>query len=97
MIPGLARSPGEGKGYPLQYSGLENFMDSIVLGVSESVTTEWLSLHYGLSRSMYSLQMKCRDFVSSVMVYNLGKVTVFVVQKIKYLLIETYKSKIKKQ
>ena len=27
MIPGLGRSPGEGKGYPLQYSGLENPMD----------------------------------------------------------------------
>ena len=27
-IPGLGRSPGEGKGYPLQYSGLENSMDS---------------------------------------------------------------------
>ena len=26
-IPGLGRSPGEGKGYPLQYSGLENSMD----------------------------------------------------------------------
>ena len=26
-IPGLERSPGEGKGYPLQYSGLENSMD----------------------------------------------------------------------
>ena len=26
-IPGLRRSPGEGKGYPFQYSGLENFMD----------------------------------------------------------------------
>ena len=25
-IPGLGRSPGEGKGYPLQYSGLENSM-----------------------------------------------------------------------
>ena len=28
-IPGLGRSPGEGKGYPFQYSGLENFMDSM--------------------------------------------------------------------
>ena len=28
-IPGLGRSPGEGKGYPLQYSGLENFMDCL--------------------------------------------------------------------
>ena len=26
-IPGLGRSPGEGKGYPLQYSGLENSME----------------------------------------------------------------------
>ena len=26
-IPGLVRSPGEGKGYPLQFSGLENSMD----------------------------------------------------------------------
>ena len=28
-IPGLGRSPGEGKGNPLQYSGLENSMDCI--------------------------------------------------------------------
>ena len=40
-IPGLERSPGEGKGYPLQYSGLENSM-----GVSELDTTERLSLHF---------------------------------------------------
>ena len=30
-IPGLGRSPGEGKGYPLQYSGLENSMDCMLL------------------------------------------------------------------
>ena len=35
-IPGLGRSPGEGKGYPLQYSGLENFVDCIVHGVAKS-------------------------------------------------------------
>ena len=29
LIPGLERSPGEGKGCPLQYSGLENSMDCI--------------------------------------------------------------------
>ena len=33
-IPGLGRSPGEGKGYPRQYSGLENSMDCTVHGVS---------------------------------------------------------------
>ena len=37
-IPGLGRSPGERKGYPLQYSGLENSMDSIVHGVAKSLT-----------------------------------------------------------
>ena len=33
---GLGRSPGEGKGYPLQCSGLENSMDYIVHGVGKS-------------------------------------------------------------
>ena len=37
-IPGLGRSPGEGEGYPLQYSGLENSMDYIVHGVTNSWT-----------------------------------------------------------
>ena len=35
---GLGRSPGEEKGYPLQYSGLENSMDCTVLGVEKSRT-----------------------------------------------------------
>ena len=35
-IPGLGRSPGEGKGYPLQYSGLKNSMDCIVCGITKS-------------------------------------------------------------
>ena len=42
-IPGLGRSPGEGKGYALQYSGLENSMDCIVHGVADSDMTERLS------------------------------------------------------
>ena len=42
-IPGLGRSPGEGKSNPLQYSCLENPMDrgtwwAVVLGVAESQT-----------------------------------------------------------
>ena len=40
-VPGLERSPGEGKGYPRQYSGLENSMDCIVHRVANSQT--WLS------------------------------------------------------
>ena len=37
-IPGLGISPGKGKGYPLQYSGLEKSMDCIAYGVAKSRT-----------------------------------------------------------
>ena len=37
-ILGLKRPPEEGKGYPLQYSGLENSTDCIVHGVAKSQT-----------------------------------------------------------
>ena len=37
-IPGLERSPGEGKGCPIQYSGLENSMDSVVRGITKNQT-----------------------------------------------------------
>ena len=47
LTPGLGRSPGEGKGYPLQYSGLENSVDCIVHGVGKSQDmTERLPLHF---------------------------------------------------
>ena len=36
LIPGLGRSPGDGKGYPLQYSGLENSMNYRVHGVAKN-------------------------------------------------------------
>ena len=43
--PGLGRSPGEGKGYPLQYSGLENSMDCIVYGVAK-IKHEWATFTF---------------------------------------------------
>ena len=46
-IPGLGRSPGEGKGYPLQFSGLENYMDCIVQGVAKS-RTQLRDFHFHL-------------------------------------------------
>ena len=49
-IPGLGRSPEEGKGYPLQYSGLENSMDYSPWGHKDSDTTERLSLHFTFQR-----------------------------------------------
>ena len=38
LIPGFGRSPVEGKGYPFQYSGLENSMNCIVHGFVKSQT-----------------------------------------------------------
>ena len=38
LIPGLVRCPGAGKGYPLQYAGLENSMDWILHGFAKSWT-----------------------------------------------------------
>ena len=45
---GLGRPPGEGKGYPLQYSGLENPMDYIAHAVTENWTrpTTFTSFHF---------------------------------------------------
>ena len=42
---GLGRSPGEGKGYPLQYSDLENSMDCIVLGL-QKVRHDWATFTF---------------------------------------------------
>ena len=50
LITGLGRSPGEGKGYPLLYSGLENSMDCTVHGVAKSRTR--------LSDSHYTIEDK---------------------------------------
>ena len=46
-IPGLGRSPGERKGYPLQYSGLESFMDCIGVAKSQTGLSEF---HFHLSQ-----------------------------------------------
>ena len=48
-IPGLGRSPGEGKGYPLQYSGLKNPMDCIVHGITKS-QTQWSDFHFSFAQ-----------------------------------------------
>ena len=50
-IPGLGKSPGEGKGYPLQYSSLENSMDCIVYGVAKS-RTRLSDFHFHFSQTL---------------------------------------------
>ena len=53
-IPGLGRSPGEGKGHSVQYCGLENSMDCIVHGVAKS----WTQLS-----DTFFMSKKCRSDV----------------------------------
>ena len=47
LIPGVERPPGEGNGYPLRYSGMENSMDCIVHRVTKS-RTRLSSFHFHL-------------------------------------------------
>ena len=56
-IPGLGRSPGEGKGYPLQYSGLENSMDCIVHGVAKIQTLSTWAPNFGVINVFVSLTL----------------------------------------
>ena len=66
-IPGLGRSPGEGKGYPLQYSGLS--MDHMVHGVTKSQT--WLS-NFHLSTKIISLSKADFLFLSFLLDLIIG-------------------------
>ena len=59
-IPGLGRSPGEGKGYPLQCSGLENCMDCIV----HRVTKSWTRLSDFCFHFLLSGTLGKSDFIS---------------------------------
>ena len=63
LIPELGRSPGEGKGYPLQYSCLKNSMDWIVLGVAKSQT--WPSdFHFHIERRRADVEAEASIFWS---------------------------------
>ena len=55
-IPGSGRSPGEGKGYPCQYSGLENSMDCLVHGFAEN-WTRLVNFHF-----LHFLRLKIHCF-----------------------------------
>ena len=63
-ILGLGRSSGEGKGYPLQSSGLENSMDCIVHGVSKSQTrlSDFHFISFHLTKSREELQALSADW-----------------------------------
>ena len=75
LIPGLGRSRGEGKGYPLQYSGLENSRDCIVLGVTKS-WTQLSDFHFSLpafkSASLVAQMVKNLPAMWETWVWSLG-------------------------
>ena len=52
LIPGLGSTPGAGKGYPLQYSGLENSIDCIVDGVTKS-GQDWVTFTFTFCKKYY--------------------------------------------
>ena len=62
---GVGKSPGEGNGYPLQYSGLENSVDCIVHGVAKSHTR--LSDFQPYNGKIHKLQLSpCKSAAGSV-------------------------------
>ena len=62
LIPGLGRSPGEGKGYTLQYSGLENSMDCIAQGAAKS-RTQLSDFHFHFSLSWQKPTQHCKAII----------------------------------
>ena len=67
LIPRLGRSPGEGKGYPFQYSGLENSMDCIVHGVGKS-WTRLSDFHFHKSNNFIVIMQYLYELVLSVVI-----------------------------
>ena len=56
-ISGSGRSSGEGKGYPLQYSGLENSVNCIVHGVTKS-QTQLSDFHFQFISGIYYFDLE---------------------------------------
>ena len=63
LIPGLRRSTGKGKGYPLHYSGLKNSMDYIIHAVTKS-WTRWSDFHFQFT--FKNILILCIYIISSI-------------------------------
>ena len=64
-IPGLGRCPGEEKGHPLQYSGLENSMDCIAQGNAKLTQLSNFHFHFHLGYAAKSIQAHNSYFLLS--------------------------------
>ena len=74
LIPGLGRSPGEGNGYPLQYSCLENSMDrrawwATVYGVAKTWLVVWEVVRYDRTKG----EIKSKIQIPGQRIYNIIK------------------------
>ena len=76
LIPGMGRSPGEGNGFPLQYSCLENFMDrgawwATVHG-SRRIRQDWVSFTFSLKddESFYRCSNQPKGFIHSFILHS---------------------------
>ena len=72
-FPGLGRSTGEGKGYLLQYSGLENSMDCISMGLQRvwhDWVTDFTSFHWVLLEAPKLEKKECKKQTKIVLKLN---------------------------
>ena len=74
-IPGLGRSPGEGNGYPLQYSGLENSIDCVVL---HTVNVQHFPIVKTMLKLVYSKMTTWSSFTGDCKLPAGNHLTVFV-------------------
>jgi len=77
--PGLGRSPGEGKGYPLQYSGLENSMDCIVHGITKH-QTQMIDFHF-TSHNVAKINLN-KGVVTLIELYNQNEISKYFRMKV---------------
>ena len=94
-IPGLRISLGEGKGYPLQYSGLENSMDCIVHGVSKS-QTRLSDLHFSHSVQKQDQSLCIKFLMMELLLYTAAGILYLTISIFCFLLL-TFKTESSKE
>ena len=98
--PGLGRSPGEGKGYILQYSGLENSMHCIVHGIAKSWTQlSSFHVHLYLCVCIYIYRYVKTGFTSSeheLKLWQLSSLLNYLLTWCNFLIVRGFFSSVKK-